>query len=281
LITDAPSAKQGFLGTIPGALAELYRQRWLVWYFSQREFTKRYQNSVLGLVWAFLGPLFMVALYTLIFSEVLGIRFREITGDSTLNFGLYLYCGLLPFLAYSEALNKGVNSIRSNSNLVEKVVFPTEILPLTSVITTLMDKVFGLGALMFLLIVLEQRLHWTIVLIPLVLIPQLLFTAGLSYLMAVAGTYLPDIRETLRSFIRATFFITPILWPAGRVPESLSFLVDYNPIAYLVESYRALILDGRFPGGMATLYFTLFATALFFVGLFVFNRVKHKFPDMI
>src|SRR3712207_2000178 len=164
---------------------------------AQRQVARVYQGSYLGLLWAFLGPLLMVALYTLIFSEVIGIKFREVTGDSSLNFGLFLYCGLLPFLAYSDALSKGVNSIRGNSNLVQRVVFPVEVLPLTTVITSVVDKVFGVGALALVLVLLEQRLHWTILLVPLILVPQLLFTAGLCYLLAVAGTYLPDIRETL------------------------------------------------------------------------------------
>jgi ABC-type polysaccharide/polyol phosphate export permease len=124
-------------------------------------------------------------------------------------------------------------------------------------------------------------LHWTILLIPLVVIPQLLFTLGLSYLMAVVGTYVPDVRETLRAFVRATFWITPILWPSGRVPASLSFLVDYNPLAFLVGAYRHLILDGTLPGAMASIYFSLFAAAVFIVGFVVFNRVKHNFADQL
>ena len=164
---------------------------------------------------------------------------------------------------------------------MQGVVFPLEILPLTTVITSLIRNVFGVGALMLILAVLEHRVHLSALLLPLILVPQLLFTLGLSYLMTVAGTYVPDIRETLRAVVRATFFITPILWPAGMVPERLGFLVDYNPLAYLVEAYRRLILDGELPGGLATIYFSLFATALFVVGLAVFNRVKHGFADQL
>jgi ABC-2 type transport system permease protein len=283
LSTKASSAKpgSGFLGAILGSLATLYDKRWLIKYLAQRQWARSYQGSHLGLVWAFLSPLMMVALLTLVFSEVLGIRFREVTGDSTLNFGLYLYCGLVPFLAYSQALTQGVNVIRRNSNLVQGVVFPVEILPMTTVITSLIQSMFGVGALMLVLVVLEHRLHLTVLLLPLVFVPQLLFTLGLCYLMAVAGTYVPDIRETLRAVVRATFFITPILWPTGKVPEDWRFLVDYNPLAFLVESYRRLILDGELPSAEAAVYFSLFAAALFVVGLVVFTRVKHNFADLL
>ena len=275
------SSVKGFPGAISSALTTLYKRRWLIKYLVQRQLASSYRSSYLGLVWTFLSPLIMVALFTLVFSEVLGLRFREVTGDSSLNFGLYLYCGLLPYLAWAQALNQGVNVIRRNRGLVESVIFPLEILPLTSVVTTLIQSFLGVPALMLVLVVLEQRLEWTAFLLPLVMVPQLLFTLGIGYLMAIAGTYVPDISETLRGVVRAMFFITPIIWPPERIPENFRFLVDYNPLAFLVEAYRNLILDGKLPDGMATIYFSLFALALFVVGFAAFNRVKHNFAGLL
>jgi ABC-2 type transport system permease protein len=258
-----------------------YEKRWLIRYMAQRQVARTYQGSYLGLIWAFLSPLLMVALLTLIFSELIGIKFREVTGNPSLNFGIFLYCGLLPFLTYSQALSRGVSIIQRNNNLVQGVVFPLEILPLTTIVAALLQNVFGIGALLVVLVALGESLHLTTLLLPLVLIPQLLFILGLCYLVAVAGTYVPDIRETLRAVIRGTFFITPILWPTGRVPEEWSFLVDYNPLAVLVNAYRDLIINGELPGLESALWFSLFAAALFVVGLFVFDRVKHNFADLI
>lgn len=280
--TKASSFKPGFLGEFLGSLATIYERRWLVKYLVQRQMASNYRNSYLGILWAFLGPLMMVALFTLVFSEVLGIKFREVTGDSTLNFGLFMYCGYVPFLAFSQALTQGVNVMRRNRDLVTKVVFPLELLPLTQVISSFIQNMFfGLLALQLLLVVLDQRVHWTILLLPLIMLPQLLFTLGASYLMAVFGTYVPDIKEGLRAFVRAMFFITPIVWPAGRVPESAQFLVTYNPLAFLVEAYRQLVLEGKLPFGEWAVYFCLVAVTLFVVGLALFNRVKHNFGDKI
>lgn len=278
--TRATSAKPGFWGAIFGSLATVYERRWLVKYMTQREISRSYQGSYLGLVWSFLSPLLMVILLTVVFSEVIGIRFREVAGDSSLNFGLYLYCGLIPFLAYSQAVSQGVNVIRRNRNLVQGVVFPLEILPVTTVIAALVQGAVGIGAVMVVLAVLEHQLHWTVVLLPLVLVPQLLFTLGLCYLMAVAGVYVPDVRETLKAVVRATFFITPIIWPVSRVPADWRFLVDYNPLAILVEAYRGLILEGD-PTPEGALYFSLLALALFVLGFVVYNRVKQRFADLI
>jgi len=263
------------------ALASFYRNRWLLRYFVHRQVTRSYRGSYLGFLWALLGPLIWVFFLSLIFSKVIGIRFRVVEGDPTLNFGLFLYCGLLPFLAFSESLNKGINSIKGNSGLVQKVVFPLELLPFTNAIASLIDKFFGVGALLLILLVLEHRWHWTVVLLPLIVVVQLLFILGLTYLMAVAGTYVPDIAEVMRPIIRGMFFVTPILWPTGKLPESLGWIVDYNPLAYLVESYRALILYGELPGLMSSVYFSLFATALFVVGFAVFVRLKPGFADQL
>ncbi len=280
MFTKTPSTKS-FVGAFSDALATFYRRRWLIRYFVHRQLTRNYKKSYLGFLWAFLGPLVWVFFLSLIFSKIIGIRFRVVEGDPTLNFGLFLYCGLLPFLAFSESLNKGINSIRGNSGLVQKVVFPLELLPFTNAITSLIDKLFGVGSLLVVLWVLEHRLHWTVMLLPLLMVVQLLFILGLAYLMSIAGTYVPDVAEVMRPVIRGMFFATPILWPAEKLPESLAWIVDYNPLAYLVESYRALILYGELPGAMATLYFSLFATALFVVGLALFVRLKPGFADQL
>lgn len=279
LSADVSSAKKRSSGSSFGSLSTLIERRWLIWYFVQRQLSRNYRGSLLGIFWIFLGPLLMIILYTLVFSEIIGLRFRE--GGTVANFGLYLYCGLIPFMAYADTINQSVGSIRSNSSLVQKVVFPLEILPLSTAATAVISQVFGFMGLILLVGLLEQKLYWTIVLIPALMVPQLLFMLGLGHLGAVIGTYLPDVQETIKAIVRATFFITPILWPPERVPDNLSFLVEYNPLAYLVDAYRGLVLEGRLPELSATIWFTLFAVILWAVGFVVFNRVKQRFADLV
>lgn len=275
------SGKKGPVEAVSGSLAELWRRRWLAIYFAQRELSRNYRGSYLGLVWALLGPLLMIALLTLVFSEIVGIKFREVTGDSSLNFGLFLYCGLIPYLAFSDTLTKATNSIRSNAALVSKVVFPLEVFPLSRSVTILADALFGSAVLVLVVAAVERRLHWTVLLLPALMVLQLIFVLGLSYLFAVIGTYMPDVSRILRPFVRAMFFVTPIVWPPERIPESLRFLVDYNPLAFLVNGYRSLVLEGALPNPSAALYFSLFSVALLAGGFFLFVRVKPKFADLI
>ena len=281
MATYTYKGKKTFAGEFFDSLATFYRKRWLLRYFVRRQVTRSYKRSYLGLAWAVLGPLIWVFFLTLIFSQVVGLKARELVEDPTLNFGLFLYCGLLPFMAYSEALSKGLSVIRSNAGLVQKVVFPLELLPFTNAVASLADKLFGIGALIVVVFVVQHRLHWEVLLLPLIMVLQLLFTLGLTYIMAVIGTYVPDMGEVLRPVIRGTFFITPILWPPETLPENLRWIENYNPLAYLVGAYRDMILWGELPGGLATLYFSLFSAALFLVGFALFVRVKPGFADQL
>jgi ABC-type polysaccharide/polyol phosphate export permease len=279
LATYTSSDKQSLAGKFFDALGTFYRKRWLLGYFIHRQVTRSYRRSYLGLVWAILGPLVWVFFLALIFSNIIDLKNRVVEGDPTLNFGLFLYCGLLPFLTFSEALNKGINSIRSNSGLVQKVVFPLEILPFTNAIASMVDKVFGFGALLIMLLLFGRTLHPTLLYMPIIVVLQVIFILGLTYIMAVLGTFLPDVAEVMRPVIRGMFFVTPILWPPDRLPESLSWVEDYNPLAYLVNAYRDLILNGTVPGALSTLYFALFSVALFIFGFALFVRLRPKFAD--
>jgi ABC-type polysaccharide/polyol phosphate export permease len=145
----------------------------------------------------------------------------------------------------------------------------------------MIDKFFGIGALLIVVLAFGQPLHPHVLLLPLFVVLQVVFILGLTYLMAVFGTYLPDLDEVMRPIIRGMFFLTPIIWTPDRLPEGIRWLVDYNPLAYLVEVYRDLVLRGEIPGGLSTLYFTLFSVALFIVGFTLFVRVKPRFADML
>src|SRR5215216_3551305 len=248
MATYTYNGKKSFAGEFFDSLAAFYRKRWLLRYFVRRQVTRSYKRSYLGLAWAILGPLIWVFFLTIIFSEVVGLRFRVVDSDPTLNFGLFLYCGLLP---------------------------------LTNAVASLVDKIFGVGALVVVVFLVQHRLHWQVLLLPLIVVLQLLFVLGLTYIMAVIGTYVPDMGEVLRPVIRGTFFLTPILWPPEKLPENLRFIEDYNPLAYLVNAYRGMILEGTLPGGLATLYFSLFSVAVFLAGFALFVRLKPGFADHI
>ncbi|WP_162924349.1 ABC transporter permease [Rubrobacter indicoceani] len=278
---EAREANDGLSSGFRAALSNYYERRWLVLYLARRQLFAGYQGSFLGVAWAFLTPLLLVVLYTLIFSEIIGIRFRDVEGDNSLNFGLYLYCGLLPFLAFSEALNRSAAMIKSNSQYVKNLVFPTEVLPLSTTLGTLVDKLFGFVVLAGVLLFLEGRLNWTLVLVPVLMGLQMIFVLGLSYIFATLGALVPDIRSTLQAVVRVMFFATPIIWPVSQVPDHLSWVVTINPLAFLVEAYRGIVLEGTLPPLWHTGVFALFSVALLVGGLALFLKVKPRFADLV
>ena len=281
MATYTSTYKKNFTSAFVDGVATFYRRRWLLKYFLQRQITRNYKRTYLGMAWAFLSPFVWVFFLALIFSEVVGLRYRPVPDHPNLNFGLYLYCGLLPFLTFSEAMNKGMNSIRGSSGLVQKVVFPVELLPFTNALASMVDKFFGFVALLAVAVLFKVELHAVVFLLPLIVVLQTVFILGLTYVMAVLGTYLPDLGEVMRPIIRGTFFLTPILWPPERLPERIRWIVDYNPLAYLVTAYRDLILFNTLPGGQSTLYFGLFSVALLVAGFALFVRFKWGFADRL
>jgi ABC-type polysaccharide/polyol phosphate export permease len=278
-MTSVRNEKQTRLNALIRNVATLYRQRWLIGYFVQRDLVYTYKGSYLGIFWSFVHPLFMIVLYTFVFSAILQIRFTD--SGSPLNFGLYVYCGLIPYLAFSEAIQGALSTIRANATLVQKVVFPVEILPFTAVATNFTSQLFGLGGLILVFSLVERELHWTILLLPLVMVPQVLFTLGLGYVASVVGAFIPDIREIISVLLRALLFAVPILYPVSMVPEKYRPLIDLNPLTYLVEAYRDLILEGQIPDASWSAWFALLSVVVFIVGFIWFGRSKPKFADVI
>ena len=281
MATYTSTYRKNFTRSFVDGLATFYRRRWLLRYFLQRQITRSYKRSYLGMSWAFLSPFVWVFFLALIFSPEYGLRVRAVPDHPNLNFGLYLYCGLLPFMTFSEAMNKGMNSIRGSSGLVQRVVFPVELLPFTNAMASMVDKLFGFVALLAVARLFGVELHAVVFLLPLVVALQTVFVLGLTYVMSVLGTYLPDMGEVMRPVIRGTFFLTPILWPPERLPEDIRWVVDYNPLAYLVNAYRDLVLFNAAPGGLASLYFGLFSLALLVGGFALFVRAKWGFADRL
>lgn len=268
------------------SLRVLYERRWLIWYFIVRQLAQSYRGSFLGIVWIFLGPLLMVGLYAAVFGSLLGLRKGFGSNVNVVNYGLYIYCGMIAFNTYSGTVNKAVGLIRRSSALVQRLVFPLEILPLSTTAANVIDQVFGFAALQVLAILLGQGFHWTVVLIPFIMVPQLLFNLGLAYIFAVVGSYLPDIQETLRAVVRLSFFVTPIIWPATLAKQrGLMWAVNYNPVAIIVDAYRALILGGRhgimLPDISQLFWFSLFSAGLCAVAFLLFTKVKHNFADLL
>lgn len=249
----------------------------------QRDLAARYKGSVLGNLWPLLNQLSQLLIYTYVFSIILKVRLPATNlPENSFTFGLWLFAGLVPWIAFTSGFMQAANVVVGQPNLVKKVVFPLSLLPLVPVLSAFIESTFGLMALIVMLAISSDTLHPTLFLLPLVWVTQLLFTAGLGYLTSGFTVFLRDIPQTLIVLVNLWFYLTPICYPATVIPEQWRELVFWlNPMAAIAETYRDIILVGEInhPGEWAVA--TLISLAIFGLGLWSYRRLRPAFADVI
>ncbi|HEY9599326.1 MAG TPA: ABC transporter permease, partial [Cyanophyceae cyanobacterium] len=209
----------------------------------RRDLEARYKGSVLGNLWPLMNQLSQLLIYTYVFSIVLKVKL-SLKGlpANDITYGLWLFAGLLPWIAFTTGLVQASGSVVGQPNLVKKVVFPLELLPLVPIFSALIESSFGLAALIVLAAISSKTLPITLALLPLLWLTQLLFTAGLGYFAAGLTVFLRDIPQTLGVILNLWFYVTPIIYPASMIPEPWKdWVFRLNPLAVIAETYRDLV----------------------------------------
>lgn len=261
-------------------MVNLWKYRELIVQFAKRDVITRYKGSYLGILWSFLTPLLMLTIYTFVFSEVFKAKWGVESGSKA-EFALVLFCGLIAFNLFSECINRAPGLILNNVNYVKKVVFPLEILPvsllgsaLVQAAISLLILIVGLGALM-------GVFNWTMVFLPLVLTPLLLFILGLSWFFASLGVYLRDIGQFIGVLTQALMFMTPIFYPASSVPEKYRVVFFVNPIYYVVEDMRRIVIWGQMPDWNWLFVGMFIGLIVAIFGYMWFRKTRKGFADVI
>ncbi len=250
----------------------------------RRDLEARYKGSILGNLWPLLNQLSQLLIYTYVFSIVLKVKLslKGLPANENLTFGLWLFAGLLPWIAFTGGLMQSTNSVVGQPNLVKKVVFPLALLPLVPILSTFIESSFGLMALIILVAIISHTLHLTLALLPLVWLPQLLFTAGLGYLAAGLTVFLRDIPQTLGVILNLWFYLTPLVYPAEVIPQEWRGLVFwFNPMAAIAEVYRDLILVGEIRHWGEWSVAALISLLLFGFGFWVYKKLRPAFADVL
>lgn len=260
-------------------LWELPRRIDLIRSLTRRELAARYKGSVLGILWAILTPVVMIAIFTIIFAGIFKAKFN--TSDSPWDYALYLFCGLLPWNAFQEALNLSANAVVNRANLVKRVVFPLETLPVSQTLAAIAHQMFGTVALLLGILIFRRQLHLTTLYLPLLLIPQLLVTLGGAWLLASLGVFIRDIVQGISLVLMAWMYLTPIIYPETIVPDAYRPFINANPFTSLVRSYRRVMLDGAAPDWAGLAYFSAFALIAFVFGYWWFARTRKNFADVV
>ena len=251
----------------------------LILSLARRELVARYKGSTLGIVWALLTPVVMITIFTFIFAGIFGARFGA--SSSHWDYAIHLFCGLLPWTMFQETVLQSSTTIVAHSNLVKRVVFPLETLPIAQTLAALGNQLFGTVALLLAILIIRHHLSISILWLPVLVIPQLLFTLGAAWLIASLGVFLRDIAQGISLFMMAWMFLTPIIYPESIVPARYRLFINLNPLTPLIRNYRRVLIEGAAPDWTGLAYFAAFALVSFIFGYWWFARTRKNFADVI
>lgn len=271
---------RAFPATPVEMFASLWRNRELIKASAKREVLGRYRGSFLGLLWSFFNPLFMLAVFTFVFSVIFQARWGGGSGSKT-EFALLLFAGLLVFNLFAECINRAPGLIHSNTNYVKKVVFPLEVLPFVGLLSALFHTLISLCVWLIAYAIFFGVPYLTVLYLPLVLVPFCLFLMGLSWALASLGVFLRDVSQFIGVLTTALMFLSPIFYPATVFPEEYRYILYLNPLTTVVEQTRDVLFWGRSPNFLMLGVYWLVTLGLAWLGFAWFQKTRKGFADVL
>ncbi|TKB26111.1 ABC transporter permease [Desulfopila sp. IMCC35006] len=270
----------------PTSLAALGRSLWfnrqLIVQMTKREVAGRYKGSAMGLAWSFFNPVFMLVVYTFVFSEIFKARWGGIGGDdSKTQFAVVLFVGMIVLNLFSEVFNRAPGLILANVNYVKKVVFPVEILPVIAMLVALFHSLISLGVLLTAFAFFNGYLHWTVIFIPLILLPLITITLGLAWILASIGVFLRDVGQLVGIISTVLMFLAPVFYPLNMVPERFRPIIMANPLTFIIEQAREVLIWGHLPNWAGLGVYTTAATVVAWAGYAWFQKTRKGFADVL
>jgi lipopolysaccharide transport system permease protein len=247
---------------------------------TKREIVGRYRGSLLGMLWAFLHPLIMLAVYTMVFRGAFGMRWER-GGESALDFGLLVFSGLIIHALFAECVHRAPHLVVNHSNYVKKIVFPLEILAWSSLGAALFHATISALVLMLFYGLLHQSLHWTMLVIPLLFLPLALVTIGISWFLSSAGVFLRDLGHASGPMTTVLLFLSPVFYPASAFPEAYRFLLYANPLTFLITQAQDVLIWGKAPSWFGIGLYCVSSYLIAWIGLLWFQKTRKAFGDVL
>lgn len=258
----------------------LWRNRSLIHASAKREVLGRYRGSALGLLWSFFNPLFMLMVYTFVFSVVFNARWGG-SSSSKVEFALVLFAGLIVFNLFAECISRAPSLILSNPNYVKKVVFPLEILPFVFMLAALYHALISLVVWLAAYIILVGVPHATILLLPMIILPFAMLIMGLSWALASIGVFLRDVLQFIGVVITTLMFLSPVFYPASALPESYRSILYLNPLTPVIEMTRDVLFWGKMPNFTMLAIYSLATGVIVWLGFAWFQKTRKGFADVL
>jgi lipopolysaccharide transport system permease protein len=265
-------------------LKELYKYRALIQNLVSRELKARYRGTILGFLWSFLNPLLLMIIYTIVFGLIIGPRDPSFGGSPWL-YALFLFCGVLPWTWFSSSSLESSNVLMIHGNLIKKILFPAEILPVVVVTSNLIHFFFGLPILFIFVPILGKTYTLFLLFLPLVILVQFVFSLGLSFLVSSLTVHFRDIKDILTNLITFWFFASPIIYPMtfGPIQNSpiLKTFLNLNPMTHIMMGYQNCVFFGTMIRWKKLGVTFVLSIILFFIGYYIFDRLRDSFPEEV
>lgn len=253
---------------------ELYRYRDLLWFLTWRNIKVLYAQSIIGIGWAVLQPLFSMLVFTLVFG-----MFAKMNSDGV-PYALFSFCALVPWSYFSNALLDSGNSLVSQADMLSKVYFPRLVLPLSSVLSKLVDLVIALGVLFGLMVIYQRVPRWEIIFLPLLILIMTMTAAGMGMFLTSLAIQYRDIKHAMNFIVQLLMYSAPVVYPTTLVPEWLQPYYAMNPMVGVIEGFRAALLGTREMPWMWIATGGLTSVLIFVIGLFQFRKQERVFADV-
>ena len=253
-------------------LRELYDYRTMIASLVRRDLRGRYKGSVLGFLWTFVNPLLQFFVYTVVFSVILK--------NDIPRYYLFLFVALIPFLFFSSSLTGGATAVLSQKDMVKKIYFPREVLPISYVTTCFVNMLFCFVIVFAVVFFSGVQLDPVgLLFLPLVMAVEYLMALGIAFITSAVTVYFRDLEHILGILAMLWMYMTPVMYAPDIVPESIRPIFNLNPMTYIVNAYRDILYYGRVPDAMQLLYGFLLGLVLLTIGLLVFEKLKKHFVE--
>lgn len=266
--------------TALGELSALYKARRLFYALVSTDLKTRYVGSSIGFFWTVVNPVVELATYTFVFHKLLQVKFHA--GQTTGQYVLYLFCGMVAWGGFADGVVRATSSIRDGGGLLRKVNFPAVVLPAQVVATSVINQLFRTAVLALFCILIGDGVTWHILLLPPFFLAQALFTLGVGLFLAVASVYFRDAGHWVNAALMIGMFMTPVVYPASVWPREFSLLLYPNPMAQYIGIYQSLLLGHHVPLALTSMIYAFLAAGIsLLVGASVFAHHRRRFVDLV
>lgn len=251
----------------------LYNYRELLKSNVKKEIRGKYKGSFLGVLWSFINPLLQVAVYAIVFPYIMRVK--------TPNYLQYLIVGIIPWTWFTTSMNQGMITIRTNAGIIKKVYFPREILPISVVVSGLVNFFISCIIIVLFCVFGGVGISWHIILLPAIALLQFILTLGLVLAFCAINIYIKDTEYIIQFLINMLFYATPILYPTTLFPEKYRILLYLNPLTEIINAYRDMFMYHQLPALNGMIYLTVISLVIFVIGLAIFRKLEKGFAEEV